>query len=64
MHGIAVVFPTVKFRAFFITKHSDDPGEYWKCSERDSGNGSQKGSGSPEWTVPDLCQNLNFVKRS
>ena len=63
-HGIVFVFPTLNFRGFFITKHSEDPGESWKDSGRGSGKVSGRGSGSPEWSVPDLCQNLNFVKRS
>ena len=43
------MFPTLNFRGFFITKHSEDPGESWKGSGRGSGKGSGRGSGSPEW---------------
>ena len=42
----------------------EGPGGSGRGSRRGSGKGYGRGSGSPEWSVPYPCQNLNFVERS
>ena len=63
-HGIVFVFPALNFHGFFITKHSEDPGNLGKVLGGVLGMVLGGVLGVLNGSVPDLCQNLNFVKRS